>query len=323
MNKLLIDKYRPQSLDDIILDKFIKKKINRIIEEKNIPNIVLTGSQSNGKSSLINIMVKNIYDYHECDDHILELNASDDRGLSIINTNIIPFLRKKKNKKKLIILEEADSITNKAQNLFSSIISEYSSTCSFIFISNERFKIHETIQSKCILLILKPIQSKYIIKQLKYICDQENITYTLDGLNELLYISDNDFRKSINNLECFKYLKEELNLENINKLFNLPKLNLIQQIIDNTINKKLVENLKIINKLYSEGYNSNDIILSFLKYIRYDIVKNLDGQNKIYIYKLLCDCYIKLNEGNDSKLQIFSCICNIYLFFNNNNLNLE
>jgi len=71
------------------------------------------------------------YYYHE---NVLELNASDDRGLSIINNTIIPFCQKMTNSpEKLIILDEADSITNKAQNLLSNIIAEYKKSCRFVF----------------------------------------------------------------------------------------------------------------------------------------------------------------------------------------------
>ena len=81
-------------------------------------------------------------------ENVLELNASDDRGLSIINNTIIPFCQKITNSsEKLVILDEADSITNKAQNLLSNIIAEYKKNCRFVFVCNDSIKINESSRS--------------------------------------------------------------------------------------------------------------------------------------------------------------------------------
>ena len=100
-----IEKYRPSDTSEILLDSFLLEKIYKIIEYKSIPNMILTGEPGTGKTSTILIIAKSIYthDYHE---NVLELNASDDRGLSIINNTIIPFCQKiTKAPEKLIILE--------------------------------------------------------------------------------------------------------------------------------------------------------------------------------------------------------------------------
>jgi DNA polymerase III delta prime subunit len=121
-----VEKYRPTSSKDILLDPFIKQKIDTIVKDKSIPNMIITGEPGTGKTSTIICLAKEIYG-ENLSTYVLELNASDDRGLSIINNTILPFCKKKINKNlyKLIILDEADSITNKAQNLLSNIIAEY------------------------------------------------------------------------------------------------------------------------------------------------------------------------------------------------------
>ena len=120
-----IEKYRPNGTEQILLDDMLLEKINKIIESKSIPNMILTGEPGTGKTSTVLIIAREIFknDYNE---NVLELNASDDRGLSIINNTIIPFCQKiTKAQEKLIILDEADSITNKAQNLLSNLINEF------------------------------------------------------------------------------------------------------------------------------------------------------------------------------------------------------
>ena len=149
-----VEKYRPKVSNDIILDNFMKQKINKILELKSIPNMIITGEPGTGKTSTIICLSKEIYNEKDFYEYVLELNASDDRGLTIINNKILPFCKKKtkNNIIKLIILDEADSITTKAQNLLSNIISEYRKNTRFVFICNDCTQITESIQSRCMII---------------------------------------------------------------------------------------------------------------------------------------------------------------------------
>ena len=140
-----IEKYRPGDTEQILLDEMLLEKIDKIIESKSVPNMILTGEPGTGKTSTVLIIAREIFkeDYNE---NVLELNASDDRGLSIINNTIIPFCQKiTKTQEKLIILDEADSITNKAQNLLSNLINEFKKNRRFVFVCNDSIKINKSI----------------------------------------------------------------------------------------------------------------------------------------------------------------------------------
>jgi replication factor C subunit 3/5 len=84
-----VEKYRPKNSNEIVLEPFIKTKIDKILELKSIPNMIITGEPGTGKTSTILFLAKQIYE-NNYDDYVLELNASDDRGLSIINNTIYP-----------------------------------------------------------------------------------------------------------------------------------------------------------------------------------------------------------------------------------------
>ena len=121
-----VEKYRPQVIDDIIVNDYIRMKINNIINDKSMPNLIITGSPGTGKTSTVLCIAKKLL-HHQYDEAVLELNASDDRGLNMINNNIMHFCKKKMDNvnHKIIILDEADSITSKAQNLLNNIIEAY------------------------------------------------------------------------------------------------------------------------------------------------------------------------------------------------------
>ena len=311
-----IEKYRPDVLNDVILDPFIKQKITEIIKTKNIPNIILHGSPGTGKTSTILIIAKKIYQeyYDEC---VLELNASDDRGLSIIINTITPFCEKNtKISQKLIILDEADSITAKAQQLLSTLISDFSTKCRFAFICNSLTKINESIQSKCMIVNFKTHDISRLFNQVIKICKIENIPYEEDAVNDLINISNNDLRKIINNLECIYYTFNKVSIDNIYKLFDKPKLYYITNILELCKQGELYEANKILIKIYESGYNINDILLAFIDYLMSDKINNITKDEKINILQIISKTFINVNDGHISLIQLLGCISNIYINYN-------
>jgi replication factor C subunit 2/4 len=315
-----IEKYRPHQSDEILLEPFIKQKIDKILETKVIPNMIITGEPGTGKTSTILFIAKKLYsDVYE--NNVLELNASDDRGLSIINNTIIPFCKKKINNSdkypnyKLIILDEADSITSKAQNLLSNIINLYNKNIRIVFICNDCSQIIESIQSRCIIIKYPRINNTNLYQKIKYICEQENILYDDNGINTLIFVSENDIRQTINNLECIYYSFGKLYENYIYKLIDKPKPYYVNEIIKNCINNNYVETINIIKKLYNNGYTPNDIILTFMKCLFENYIE-LDENTKLKIYEILSSCYIKINDGNDTLLQLCGCISKIFIYLN-------
>jgi replication factor C subunit 2/4 len=311
-----VEKYRPKTSDDILLDPFIKKKIDNIVKEKSIPNMIITGEPGTGKTSTIICLAEEIYGSKNLNENVLELNASDDRGLSIINNTILPFCKKKTNKDlhKLIILDEADSITSKAQNLLSNIIAEYRKNTRFVFICNDCSQITESIQSRCMIIKYGRLSKEHIINKVKKICEIENVEYTEEGITELLFLSDYDIRQVINNLECIYYSYKVLNVENINKIIDQPKPYYIEKILINCINGNLFESINTIKELYNKGYTPNDILLTFMKCLIEKKIVNLTDETILKIYEIVSLSYIRVNGGNDTLLQLIGCISKIYLY---------
>jgi replication factor C subunit 2/4 len=341
-----VEKYRPKNSEEILLEPFIKQKIEKILETKSIPNMIITGEPGTGKTSTILFLAKQIYGdlYTE---NVLELNASDDRGLSIINNTIYPFCKKKTScvsddlkstgkypAHKLVILDEADSITQKAQNLLSNIISKFRKNTRIVFICNDCTQIIESIQSRCMIVKYPRINSDNLYKKIECICIEEKILYDKVGINTLLFVSDQDIRQSINNLECIYYSFGKLDEYTVYKLIDKPKPYYISQIIKSCFNRDYTHTIEIVKNLYITGYTPNDILLTFMKYLfenpnnnnnNLESINDLEqniirDDTKLKIYEIISLSYIRVNGGIDTLLQLCGCISKIYLEIDKLNL---
>jgi replication factor C subunit 2/4 len=303
-----IEKYRPRNFNDLILPVSMQYKLANIIESKCLPNIIITGSPGTGKTSTILCLAKKILgkDYKNI---LLELNASNNRTLDFINSTVAYFCKKKLSSnietQKLIIFDEADNITKKAQNLLANIMEEHSHNTRFAFTCNESSKIIESIQSRCMILRYTPMTSDNIKKRLEMICKKENITYNNEGLNAINFISQGDIRQAINNLETTFHGYKTITQENIYKLCYHPHPKIVIEIIKECVNMNIIKTIEYIHELKNCGYCTNDILQTLQNTLR-EI--KIDDDICINFMKIISDSYMNVSEGVDTNLQLYGCI---------------
>jgi replication factor C subunit 2/4 len=307
-NKPLVEKYRPKSFDDIIFNNFLNKKFSTMLKENNIQDMILTGEPSTGKTSTALFLGNKLFENR----NILELNASDDRGLNVITNLILPFCKKKSEGLKLIILDEADSITNKAQQILSNIMDNFKNKVKIIFICNDHHKISEVIQTRCIIINFPSINKKNLKDKIVNICDLEKINYDNNGIDKLLFYSNYDIRQCLNNLECIKYNENFVSESFVNNIIDKPKIEYIKNIFDFCKNNDLIQALNEMNNIIKYGYNSCDILQIIQNYIRYE----LEDDNNINVFELTSKYYIIVNNGIDTKLQLNAYVCNLFKLYN-------
>jgi replication factor C subunit 2/4 len=309
-NLPLIDKYRPKKFKNIILNNVIQSKISTIIEMKIMPNMIIVGPPGTGKTSLVTMIAKSMLnDYYA--DGVLNLNASDDRGLEILNNSIIYFCKKRLVDPdgnlipKIIIMDEADNITNKAQNMIANMIEEYSKHTRFVFTCNESSKLIESIQSRCLIIYISPIKAPVISKHLEKICVKENIPFETDGLEMIATSCKGDLRASINLLDAIYNGFGIITCENIVKLSYQPNpakiLNLIQECAARNINTAI----DILHQLKSEGYCGTDILLAMINVLKEVAIEE---EMRIKYINIISEYYTKVSDGLDTNLQLYACV---------------
>jgi replication factor C subunit 2/4 len=147
------------------------------------------------------------------------------------------------------------------------------------------------------------------------ICQKENMEYTEDGIKTLLYLSDNDIRQSINNLECIYYSGSKFNENTVYNILDKPKPFYIREILNHCVDNNLNNAINILVELYYKGYTPNDILLSFMKYLMENKDNiNLNEEYILKIYEIISLTYIRVNGGLDTLLQLCGCISKICLY---------
>ena len=310
-----IEKYRPRLIDNIVVDDTIMREIKNMVKNKDIPNMILTGTPGIGKTTTLLCLAYELYGPH-VKEAVLELNASDDRGIQSINSSVINFcnylLSYKDDKKckyakhKLIIFDEADNMTDKALPIISMLMDKYHETTRFVFTCNVSSKIIESIQSRCKILRFSRLHTDYVCKRLTDICKLENVKYKTNGIEEIAIISNGDLRSGINLLQFTHDKYDMINLENVSKACDKPSAVLIKSIIVDCINKKLKDAIKNAFILKSNGFTGVDIIYNSFNVMKLHICNDIQEDVKIKVLSVISDYMFSISKTMDTDVQLSS-----------------
>jgi len=310
-----IEKYKPDKIDDMVIDPIILNKFKKIIEDLDMPNCIITGIPGIGKTSTILCLADILYGEYK-NQAVLELNASADRGIKAVQDSIIHFCKKKLvvkkgcnySKHKLVLLDEADNMTPKAQQLINNLMEKYIKTTRFAFTCNNSCDIIEAIQSRCVIFRYKRLNNEQITDKLKEICNLENINYDNKGLETITFISQGDLRQAINNLQLTYNSYGKINKKTVYNLCDEPQPFIIKNILISCYNKEIRESLSQVRILFNKGYSPSDIILSLLNVLKLVDISEIDESMKIKFMKEVAETCIVISRGVDSQLQITGCI---------------
>ncbi len=282
-----IEKYRPDNFDDIVgQDKNISM-INKMIDGGSFPHLLLHGKSGTGKTSTIMNIANKLYGKNKAF-MMIRLDASDDRGINTVREEIKGFAEKMtpfNNGIKLIILDEADSMTFDAQFALRRIIEKYSDDTRFCIICNYMNKIIAPIKARCVNMRFYPIDKKIIVDRLKYICDCEKLKYEKNSLESIATISNGDLRKAINILQSLSMMNKKICIDSCYNSAGIPPPKLIEELYTVLTNKEtnFQSCYDYINKnIIMEGYTLSFIIQELNKII----ISNVNDNTIRYIEEL-------------------------------------
>jgi len=304
-----VEKYRPKNLGELISQDNIIETLTKFMKNDQLPHLLFYGPPGTGKTSTILAAAKQLYSPSEFSAMVLELNASDDRGIGVVRDQILSFASTKTifNKGyKLIVLDEADAMTNDAQNALRRVLEKYTENVRFCIICNYLSKIIPAIQSRCTRFRFGPLSEEKMSSRLLEIVDKEKVDITEDGLKALVHLSYGDMRRSLNIMQSTHLAFNKVDEENVYMCVGHPSKNDMLSIINWLLNDDFTT---IYNRLIHlktlRGYALQDILTEISRFIQL-----IEFPKKVLIHLIikLSELEQRLANGTSEKLQMSSLI---------------
>jgi replication factor C small subunit len=201
----------------MVNQKEIVERLKSFVKNRNVPHCIFAGPPGTGKTTAALCLARDLYGavYRE---HLMELNASDERGINVVRETVKTFARIKSIGDipfKILILDEADNMTSDAQQALRRTMERFTETCRLILIANYSGRIIEPIQSRC-----APFRYTYLSREdhdsyLKQIITNEKLKLSQAGLEAIFEVSNGDLRKAINALQAAASLGKPIEAETV------------------------------------------------------------------------------------------------------------
>nr|1SXJ_B Chain B, Activator 1 37 kDa subunit [Saccharomyces cerevisiae] len=306
-----VEKYRPQVLSDIVGNKETIDRLQQIAKDGNMPHMIISGMPGIGKTTSVHCLAHELLGRSYADG-VLELNASDDRGIDVVRNQIKHFAQKKLHlppgKHKIVILDEADSMTAGAQQALRRTMELYSNSTRFAFACNQSNKIIEPLQSQCAILRYSKLSDEDVLKRLLQIIKLEDVKYTNDGLEAIIFTAEGDMRQAINNLQSTVAGHGLVNADNVFKIVDSPHPLIVKKML---LASNLEDSIQILRTdLWKKGYSSIDIVTTSFR-----VTKNLAQVKesvRLEMIKEIGLTHMRILEGVGTYLQLASMLAKIH-----------
>jgi len=309
------EKYRPKTLDEIVNQKEIVGRLKSFVEEKNLPHLLLVGPAGVGKTTSILALSRDLYGpgYRN---FVLELNASDERGIDVIREKVKNFARTAAIASpvsfKILIMDEADSLTSAAQHALRRTMEIYTRTCRFCLIGNYSENIIDPIQSRCSIFRFSPLDERDAKAWIKHIADNEGLEVLDEGYDALHQASGGDLRKATNLLQAAAAKKGAIDDVTVYEVLGKVSPERVRAMIQKALDGGFMESRDILRELLiDQGLAPDDIIrMTYSELMRHT---GISEEWKVKLSDTVGEVDFRLTQGARPEIQLSTLLAHLAL----------
>jgi replication factor C small subunit len=305
------EKYRPKKLDGIVDQKEIVERLKSFAKSRNVPHCIFAGPPGTGKTTAALCLARDLYGdvYRE---HLMELNASDERGIDVVRETVKTFARMKSIGEipfKILILDEADNMTSDAQQALRRTMERFTETCRLIMCANYSGKIIEPIQSRC-----APFRFTYLPREehdcyLKDIAAKEKVKLTTEGLDAIFEVCGGDLRRAINTLQSAASLGKPVDAKVVYSVTGKASPADVQKMLKVAMDGDFMEARKQLREMIQKyGVAGSDII----RQIHTEIFRaEMPEKWRVKLADIVGEVDFRLVEGADEEVQLSALLAKL------------
>ena len=315
MNKeTFISKYKPYYLQDFCMNSKMMGIIRTLLEIDDL-NILFIGSQGSGKTTLLYSIIREYYGLQKHanipETNILFINNLKEQGINYYRNEMKTFCQSHCSiygKKKMIIIDDLDTINEQSQQVFRNYIDKYKHNIHFISVCTNVQKIIESIQSRIHIIQIQPPNTEEIKTIMNHIIGREQIQIDEESKDYILRISNDSLRVLINYLEKIYIYGEPVSLSICKNICSNISIQKFEGYVEALKNRNLQEAIQILYEIYDQGYSVIDILDYLFSFIK--ITNLIEQETKYKIIQYLCKYITIFNKIHEDVIEL--------AFFSNN-----
>jgi len=314
--EIWVEKYRPEKLSEIVGQDEVVSRLQSFVDKKSLPHLLFAGPAGTGKTSAALCIARELFG-DGWRQNLLDLNASDERGIDTIRTRVKDYARTRPIGDvpyKLILLDESDALTHDAQHALRRTMEMYTHTARFILDCNYSSRIIEPIQSRCAVFRFRRLAEKDITTMLKRIARAEKLTLDEDGIKAIIYVSEGDMRRAINVLQAAAMLKRKVDEKVIYGVSSAARPEEVKGMLALALAGKFEEaRSKLFGMLINQGLAGEDV----LQQVHREVMGlDLPEPVKVKLIDKVGEVDFRLTEGANERIQLEALLAHFALIGN-------
>ncbi len=307
-----IEKYRPGSLDEIQGHGEITERLKSYVARDDLPHILMAGPAGTGKTTSAIAIAREMYG-DDWEQHFLELNASDQRGIDVVRERIKDFARTSFGgpDHRIIFLDEADALTSDAQSALRRTMEQFSNNVRFVLSCNYSSQIIDPIQSRCAVFRFSPLSDDAVAAEIRLIADREGIELTEDGVDALVYAADGDMRAAINGLQGAAATGEVVDEAAVYAVTSTARPEEIREMVGSALDGDFTAaRSKLDELLVDQGIAGGDVIDQLHRSVwEFDI----DDRRAVRVLDRVGEADYRITRGANERIQLEAMLASLAL----------